>query len=84
MNLQIEIETKSKKRLLQELKDMIPQIEMELKDPICKNCKSCKDKNKGCVTGGGSSDYSPKLESTWNLRRKHGEHKAICKSKQKN
>lgn len=80
MNLQVVIETSSKKKLLQELKDIVIQVEAEINDPICKGCKSCKDLSKGCFTGGGSSGLG--IESKWNLSRKKKEHSKICKSKQ--
>lgn len=83
MQLKIKIECNNKKRLLQELKYMIKEVEIELFNPICKGCKSCKDMKKGCIAGGGGSGYNPRLESTWSLRRKYVEHKKICKSKQK-
>lgn len=80
MNLTITIETSSKKRLLQELKDMVSQVEDELNDPLCKGCRSCKDLSKGCLVGCGSSELG--LESKWNLTRKKKEHSKICSSKQ--
>lgn len=80
MNLDITITTSSKKKLLQELKDIITQVKDELDCPICQGCKTCKDISKGCFVGAGSSE--PGLESKWNLTRKKKEHK-FCSSKQK-
>lgn len=82
MNLTISIVTSSKKKMIQELKDVMTMIELEVNDPICKGCKSCKDLSKGCYVGGGSSE--PGLESSWNLTRKKKEHSKICSSKQRN
>lgn len=80
MNLTITIETSNKKKLLQEFKDILIQVQDELDSPLCKGCKSCKDLSKGCYVGGGSSESN--LNSAWTLTRKKKEHSKICKSKQ--
>jgi hypothetical protein len=78
MKLSITIEGDN---ILEELKAITLLVEDELKDPACIGCTDCKDKQKGCYVGGGSSE--PGLESDWKLRRNYKEHKNICKSKQR-
>lgn len=81
MKLMIEIETNNKQSLVNELYSIYHQVKDELNDPICKDCETCKDMEKGCIVGGGMSQKG--LESDWKLGRNLNEHKTICKSKQK-
>lgn len=79
MQLKIDIEATSKKALLKELVGLTEIIKSELNSPVCTGCTDCKDKRKGCFTGGGSSESG--LESDWKLTRNRKEFSKICSSK---
>lgn len=81
MNITIKIYSKTKVRLIRELNNILKEVINELNDPICKNCKSCKDIKEGCYVSGGFSNSM--IDSEWKLRRNYKEHKNICKSKQR-